>query len=196
MKLFRTLRLSFWILLTIFALSSCSKDSGDTPSGNNSGGIGGIGGIGGGGTGGGGTGGGGTGGGGTGGGSKTQMLTAKNWTAVSIKINPGIDVNQDGTPDTDLTPFYDTCTMDDFLKYNADQTYKIDEGATKCDPNSPQVYESGTWSWASGETQLTMTVQGDSYSVMVTALTAQQFVTSQQVQFQDGSTHTLTIIYN
>ena len=202
MKVKNTIKLTLWVFLTVLALS-CTKEDSDGPSTTGGGGIsgGGIGGIGGG-TGGGDTGGGGTGGGGTGGGTggsgKTQTLTAKDWKAVAIHIDPGVYVN--GQPVTDLTPFYDPCELDDVSRYKADFTYEFNEGATKCDPNAPQIQESGTWAWANNESQITHTTQGQSYSVNVDALTATQLTMSYttQLQYNDGTTgtHKFTLIYN
>ena len=183
-----TSKLSIWMLISLFALASCSKDSDtDTPAGG-TGGIGGIGGGVGGGT------GGGTGGGG-GGTSRTAMLTAKNWSAISIQINPGIDINGDGTTETDLTPFYNPCALDDFYKFNTDMSYTLDEGASKCDPNSPQLIESGSWAWSTGETQLTLTLQQGTYSLAVTALSATQMTTTQAITLNNAN-YTLTVGYN
>lgn len=196
MNFLHTLKLTFWIFLTVFALSSCTKTTDDGPSGSGgtggTGGIGGIGGIGGGGNGGGGNGGGGGGGGST----NTQMLTAKNWTPVSIQINPGLDVNGDGVTETEITPFYQPCQLDDFFKFNTDQSYTADEGASKCDPNSPQVYETGTWAWGNNETQLNLTTPQGSYSIAVTNLSATQFVSNQSATLNDGNTYNITITYN
>jgi len=172
------------MVIAMFALASCAKESDtDTPAG---GGVGLGGGLG---------GGGGTGGGGGGGTSKTQIITAKTWKAVSLQINPAIDVDGDGVTETDLTPHYPACTMDNFYQFNANMNYTYDEGPTKCNANDPQTPESGTWAWNTGETQITLTVPAGTYSLEVTNLTATQLVTNQAVSVNNAN-HTLTITWN
>lgn len=182
MNLLHKLKLTFWIALTVFALSSCTKD--DSGGSGGSGGFGGIGGIG----------------GGTGGGddsSRTQMLTGKSWLIASVNIDPGVYL--DNQLVTNLTPYYGACLLDNTFTYKTDFTYVFDEGPTKCDPNDPQIDEAGTWAWSNGETQLTHTSQGESYSVMMNSINATQMVISytDDLQFNDGTTatHTFTITY-
>ncbi|MFM6982988.1 MAG: DUF5004 domain-containing protein [Chitinophagaceae bacterium] len=84
--------------------------------------------------------------------SKTELLCAHYWKVVSLTVNPPLDI--DGTPVSDLLSIMDDCNKDDLVKYNTDKTLIYDEGATKCDPASPQT-SSGTWSFNSDETILT-----------------------------------------
>lgn len=177
------------MVVAMFALASCAKESSDTST--PSGGSGGLGGIGGGGTGGDGTGGGGD----TGGSSKTQMLTAKTWKTLSLQINPAIDADGNGTTETDITQFYDVCMLDNFYQFNSNLAYTYDEGPTKCDPNAPQTPESGTWAWNTGETQITLTVPEGTYSLEVATLTTTQLITNQPVTFNNAN-HTLTVTWN
>lgn len=84
--------------------------------------------------------------------SKTELLCAHYWKVVALTVNPPLDI--DGTPVSDLLSIMDDCNKDDLVKYNTDKTLIYDEGATKCDPASPQT-SSGTWSFNSDETILT-----------------------------------------
>ncbi len=84
--------------------------------------------------------------------SKTELLCAHYWKVVSLTVNPPLDL--DGSPVSDLLSIMDDCQKDDLVKYNTDKTLIFDEGATKCDPASPQT-SSGTWSFNSDETILT-----------------------------------------
>ena len=94
--------------------------------------------------------------------SKTDLLTASGWKGTSLTVNPAIDWDNDGTKETNLTPFIDACSLDDLKIFKADKTYTEDEGATKCDPADPQVIASGTWSFNADETTLTTTESGSS----------------------------------
>lgn len=204
MKIKNVLRLSFWALLTVFALS-CAKDSDsgpDSPDGGGGGGIGGIGGIGGGGgTGGDGGGTGGDDGGGGGGGTstKTASLTGKQWMLGTVTIDPGV-TDQNGQMITDVTFLLNACFLDNIYKWNTDYSYKIDEGATKCNANDPQILESGTWAWSNNETQLSLTTDDGTYTVNIPSITATELKMSfqDQIQYEDGSTstHQFTYIFN
>lgn len=137
-------------------------------------------------------------GGGSGGGtpaSRTQLLTAKNWSVITLTVEPAIDFDQNGTQETNLIPFIQACTLDDFERYATNGTYTFEEGASKCDPNDPQVYESGTWLWNSDETRLVRNNAGQTSDVLVSALTNSS-MTQVLTTVQQGVTYTFTATYN
>ena len=98
--------------------------------------------------------------------TKTELLTAGPWIGSGLTANPGIDPFGTGTPITDLwaSPLVSACSKDDFTTYKVDGTYVTDDGATKCDPADPQT-TSGTWSFASNETQLVMDSSATPYTI-------------------------------
>ena len=53
----------------------------------------------------------------------------------------------------------DDCTKDDCTEFKSDKTLTFDEGATKCDPSSPQS-STGTWSLSADGQTLTVTQDG------------------------------------
>jgi len=61
----------------------------------------------------------------------------------------------------DQIPTMATCDADDIFRFRDDATYVRDEGASKCDPNAPQIVEQGTWS-KSGNT---FTWDGDDFTI-------------------------------
>jgi hypothetical protein len=73
-------------------------------------------------------------------------LTAGDWIQVDHK--------QDGVSDWDTD--WEDCEKDDIATFFTDGSYQIDEGPTKCDPNDPQVSESGTWQLTQDGKQLVM----------------------------------------
>jgi hypothetical protein len=78
--------------------------------------------------------------------SKTELLagkTSKAWVLTSSKIDGAEVFNQAST-----------CTKDDNMLFRADKTYEWNEGATKCRAQDVQVYETGTWEFNSGETEI------------------------------------------
>ena len=66
-------------------------------------------------------------------------------------IQVGATEDSKNTWDTD----WDDCEKDDITTFSSDGTYKIDEGATKCDPDDPQINETGSWSLSSDKKILT-----------------------------------------
>jgi hypothetical protein len=131
--------------------------------------------------------------------TKTQRLTAKQWRLTAQTINPGIQLEPGGPTITDLLVTYLPCQLDDFVKFNTNGTYSAEEGPTKCDPNDPQVIETGTWIWNADETRIIITPAGGSTAdLLVTSLTSSQLVT--QITFTDvvngvPITYTLTSTY-
>lgn len=79
--------------------------------------------------------------------SATDFLTSGNWKIVSDqeKIGPADWVEYIGN--------YDACELDNFYKFNTDNTGVYDEGATKCDPGDLQTFPI-TWELLNSGTQL------------------------------------------
>ena len=66
----------------------------------------------------------------------------------------------------------EACSADDCYKFSSDNKYEINEGASKCDPDDDQVYETGTWSLSADNKTLTMTTSdGDTQGGEVEELT-------------------------
>lgn len=107
--------------------------------------------------------------------SKTDLLTAGSWVQVGA-TEDGEDV---------WATDYDACEKDDITTFNADGTYKIDEGATKCDPDDPQISQSGIWKFTSGETKIEL----DGFEATILTLSSTDLVVSIDIF---GSTSTAT----
>jgi hypothetical protein len=78
--------------------------------------------------------------------SKTELLagkTSKAWVLTSSKID-GVEVFNQAS----------NCTKDDNMLFRADKIYEWNEGKSKCRTQDPQVYETGTWEFNSGETEI------------------------------------------
>jgi Lipocalin-like domain len=78
--------------------------------------------------------------------SKTELLAGKSskaWILTSSKVNGDELINQ-------ALP----CSRDDNMVFRADKTYEGNEGASKCNANDPQVYDTGTWEFSTGETEI------------------------------------------
>jgi hypothetical protein len=82
--------------------------------------------------------------------SKTDLLTSGQWKITAYTLTPPMDLNGDGTPDSDGLAAMEGCERDDLLIFSKDGTLIIDEGSTKCDPEDSQQ-ESSTWSFQNNE---------------------------------------------
>lgn len=98
-----------------------------------------------------------------------EMLTAKSW-----KFSSGTGkYSHMGQPYTlNLADEMEACEKDDLEKYAANGTYTLDEGATKCNSDDPQIYESGTWQLLENNTKLKRTdTDNDATTFEVVSLT-------------------------
>ncbi len=66
---------------------------------------------------------------------KSKIIVGKNWKMTAYTID-GVD---------SYTTLYPPCERDNLHLFTADGKFKVDEGATKCDANDPQVAETGNW---------------------------------------------------
>jgi hypothetical protein len=122
--------------------------------------------------------------------SKKDLLSGKNWVLVSQTVSPGINFN--GTLITDLYAQMDDCSKDDISKFNSNGTYTFEEGATKCDVNDPQVFDSGTWVFNSDETILVLTSPSSgTVNAEIVELTSSKCVITQE-ETLDGIVYTIT----
>src|SRR5690606_49768 len=69
------------------------------------------------------------------------------WTIASVTINPPLDVDLDGKPDTDLLILVPTCEKDDAERYQDDGLIIIDRGTKLCEGEDEKIEEFGTWSF-------------------------------------------------
>jgi len=89
--------------------------------------------------------------------SNTQLLTQSTWKF----DNAALDVDRNGTPDSPVPPgFLQSCDTDNTLTFKSDNTGVVDEGATKCDPASPQ---SAPFTWTFKDNDQTITFGGVSF---------------------------------
>jgi hypothetical protein len=97
--------------------------------------------------------------------SKTELLagtSSKAWVLTSSKIN-GKEVLNQSLP----------CTRDDNMVYRTAKTYEWNEGGSKCNAKDPQVYETGTWEFNTGETEIILSKELRYKIVQLTANTLQ-----------------------
>jgi hypothetical protein len=128
--------------------------------------------------------------------TKKQMLSGNNWVIKAYTVEPAIDIDQNGTQENNLLPYLQACNLDDFIDLNEDNSYTAEEGASKCDPNDPQVYETGDWSFNSDETFIVFSPDGQaSYEFSIESLSASQWE-AKQVQVSNGVTYTFSLTFD
>jgi len=124
--------------------------------------------------------------------SRKDLLSGKTWIMTAETISPAMNVN--GTLITDFYSQEPSCTRDDIAKLNSNGTYTLEEGATKCSANDPQVYETGTWTLNSDETVLVLTSNGTVTNAKIQELTATKLVIIEE-ETLNGIKYTLTSTY-
>jgi hypothetical protein len=86
----------------------------------------------------------------------SQLLTgteSKSWRLTTIRV---IDDGQDSGP-INVQQAFDNCIADDLYVFFANdvRTFEVHEGATKCNPNDPDVFVENTWSLVNATATLT-----------------------------------------
>ena len=99
--------------------------------------------------------------------TKTELLTGKNWKVTALTSDPAVDIN--GVLVTNVYNQMDQCSKDDLDRFESNGIYKFDEGLTKCNVNDPQTV-TGTWSFNSNQTIITVTVNGNTSSFNVESI--------------------------
>jgi hypothetical protein len=84
----------------------------------------------------------------------TSKLCNKNWKLTSVLLD-----------NVEYIGFLDSCELDNFTRFNTNNTYVNDEGGLKCDPLAPQT-QNGVWSWKANETQISIDTS-ENYNVLV-----------------------------
>jgi hypothetical protein len=87
--------------------------------------------------------------------SKVDLLTGKTWKPTEATIEPAIDMNGDGTANTELVASGEipACQMDDTETYDDDGTYITDEGPTKCNESEEQS-KTNKWVFNADSTEI------------------------------------------
>ncbi|AKQ47152.1 hypothetical protein TH63_18310 [Rufibacter radiotolerans] len=103
-----------------------------------------------------------------------KLLTGKSWkiTAFTAAQGPAsYDIYSDMEP----------CDQDDLWKFSDNGSYEINEGPSKCDPNSAQVYESGTYTLDNKTLITTESGSSNTYKVVEITATTLKLTTEQAI---------------
>jgi len=119
------------------------------------------------------------------------IVTPKGWVATAITVNPAVQI-PDRPPFTDFFALLDRCEKDDITFFTLDLKYKVDEGASKCDPSDPQIFDQGTWSFNPAKTIITLTsTGGDPLAYTIAELSASTFKGTYQSVVPETGTATV-----
>ena len=108
-----------------------------------------------------------------------SLLIGPKWLPAAHTVSPGVDYNDDGVIVTNTFAIEGACDHDDTTRFLSATKWSGDEGASKCDPSSPQI-ETGTYFFNAAGDSVTMTsdVDGVPTTGKVLALTATKFSVS------------------
>ena len=129
--------------------------------------------------------------------TKTQLLTDKNWKVTAETLDPGLDLSGFGVLITDLYAFEmangNACQLDNIFNFNINGNYTDYEGATLCDPQDPQLYGTGTWSFQNSET--TLIQDGQEYTIVTLNSTSLKLKLFQDVDGDDVKETEINVTY-
>jgi hypothetical protein len=117
--------------------------------------------------------------------TKTELIASGTWKFSNAKVGG-----------TDVSAFLQSCQKDNTITFVAAGTGTADEGPTKCNSGDPQTTPF-TWSFASGETQLTVSTvlfTGGSNTFTVVSITATELVLSQNITVS-GTTQNAVVTF-
>lgn len=124
--------------------------------------------------------------------SNSELIVGKDWKIISYFIS------ENTTPPYDVftSPNVTVCTKDDLYKFSTDGKYIIDEGATKCYQNDPQIYQEGTWTISENTLNRTYAVTGGAFTETYNILELTQNQMVLERTYTDRSyTYTFKITY-
>lgn len=75
--------------------------------------------------------------------TNTELITSSPWLMVDYKVN-----------NIRFYGILEDCEKDNLSIFNANGTYTVEEGTTKCDEMDPQMIDQGTFRFINGETEI------------------------------------------
>lgn len=96
--------------------------------------------------------------------SRTELLTSGKWKIIAIQAS-FLGMTNDAYAELE------DCEKDNFISFKTDKTVEIDEGATKCNPDDPQIRIEGHWNMFENDTK----IQLDSIDYNILELTDRKF---------------------
>ncbi len=109
--------------------------------------------------------------------SKTEIVQEGKWKLTSANFNGIYDLVND----------FEACQKDNFYLFNTNKTITVDEGATKCDPSTPQNATDGMWELQSNDTKIV--ISGSSITAGLGSLSGDIIeISNTKLQFKKDTT--------
>ena len=80
-------------------------------------------------------------------GNNSPAFVDKKWKMTAFELTPAVDLDGDGTPDSDLMPYLDDCAKDDLIIFKKDGSLGGDPGAKLCPGDNTSGDVSGSWTY-------------------------------------------------
>ena len=97
-------------------------------------------------------------------------FVGKTYRITSFTLNPALDLDNDGKPDTDLTILFDDCRKDDTVTFLTGGKTQTGFGSKLCSDDDPNNRDGGTWTYDEGRNILKTVDKDDPTEVTEWAL--------------------------
>jgi hypothetical protein len=91
--------------------------------------------------------------------------------------------------ESDYFSAYSPCEKDDIVEFKSDNTYELNEGASKCDPASPQIIVAGSYTVNADLTSIVIIGQTTKIAVTSNTLTVNNTFSQAGVTYSDISVY-------
>jgi len=89
-----------------------------------------------------------------------DMLVDKKWKMQSWNLDKGIDLDDDGIPDTNLMSFIDDCDLDNTVIFRKEGKVFSNSGTVRCDADEAPERQTYDWTF-DGKTQIVKLVEAN-----------------------------------
>lgn len=112
--------------------------------------------------------------------SKKELLSGKNWKLTAWTTDPAQDWDGNGTMVTNIYAQLPEHFKDDIYHFTVDGKYTFEEGASKAKTTDPQIWETGTWTLSSDESNIATISNSSTQSYKLIELTSTSLKWSQE----------------
>ncbi|MEO1436786.1 MAG: hypothetical protein AAFV80_14705 [Bacteroidota bacterium] len=106
--------------------------------------------------------------------STGELLADGAWVLKAQTVDPAIEVN--GVMISNEYNQIPSCTRDDLYNFNESGSYTLEEGATKCATNDPQIIETGSWLYQEDNAFFQLLANNTPFNLTLTTLNRDEMV--------------------